>query len=412
MASVCLYFHLHQPYRIRDYRVFDIGKSDYFSAPAGHRLSNKDVLNKVADKCYVPATTLIKRMLHDYPEFKVSYSITGIVLDQLQEYRPDVIKLLQEIVATGRVELVSETYYHSLAALYSPTEFENQVKDHKKLLKKLFSYTPKVFRNTELIYNNALAQTVADLGYKVILTEGADHVLGWRSPNYIYSPPQLPDVKLLLKNYRLSDDIAFRFSDRNWADYPLTAPKFGQWVSSINGSGELVNLFMDYETLGEHQWEDSGIFDFLYHFPAEVLRHPDNNFVTPSEAAKRYPSRAELDIPNYISWADVERDLSAWRSNDMQHDALNRVYALEKRVYASKNPKLVSDWRKLQTSDHFYYMCTKWFNDGDVHKYFNPYSSPYEAFIAYMNVLKDFELRLNTPQTVKAPAKTRTAVSA
>lgn len=394
MASVCLYFHVHQPYRIRDYRIFDVGRPDYFQSEAGSRLSNPDILNKVADKCYVPANRLMLELLNTYPEFRVSYSITGVILDQLLEHRPDVIELFRQLVDTGRVELLSETYYHSLAALYSAKEFKEQVDMHRRKLKDLFNYEPRTFRNTEFIYNNDLAKQVHKLGYDVILTEGADHILGWRSPNFVYAPPGQPKTKLLLKNYRLSDDIAFRFSSRDWADFPLTADKFGTWVSAINGSGDLVNLFMDYETLGEHQWEDTGIFDFMRQMPAEILKHPDNNFVTPAEAAERFSPTAELDVPDYISWADIERDLSAWRSNEMQHDALNKIYKLEKKVLKTDDAALIEDWRRLQTSDHFYYMCTKWFNDGDVHKYFNPYNSPYEAFVAYMNVLRDFEIRL------------------
>lgn len=396
MSSVCFYFQVHQPFRIKEYRIFDVGESDYFDSLPDSKMSNIAILNKVSEKCYLPANKLMLELLNDYPEFRISYSFSGVLLEQLQRYRPDVLESFQRLVDTGQVEVLSETYYHSLAFLYSPAEFKKQVKMHSDKIKEVFNYTPKVFRNTELIYNNELAKEIETMGYKGIIAEGADHILAWRSPNYLYRPPNTRRVKLLLKNYRLSDDIAFRFSSRDWPDYPLTTDKFANWISAVNGDGNVVNLFMDYETFGEHQWAETGIFEFMKHLPSSVLKHPDNNFVTPTEAIAKYDTQAELDIPDYISWADIERDLSAWRSNDMQHEALKKIYGLEKRVMRTKNEVLIDDWRKLQTSDHFYYMCTKWFADGDVHKYFNPYNSPYEAFINYMNVLQDLELRLTS----------------
>ena len=307
-----------------------------------------------------------------------------------------ILDSFKKLVGTGRAEILCETYFHSLSFIYSPVEFTRQVNLHKAKIKSVFGLTPLVFRNTELIYSNSLAERIAKLRFKAVLAEGADNILGWRSPNYLYHPPGLPKLKLLLKNYRLSDDIAFRFSDKSWSQYPLTAPKFASWVNAVNGGGDIVNLFMDYETFGEHQWADTGIFDFMEHLPGEILKHPDNYFVTPSQAADKLPSRGELDVPFYVSWADVERDLSAWTGNPMQDDALSKLYALEKLVLRTKDSELIADWRRLQTSDHFYYMCTKWFSDGDVHKYFNPYDSPYEAFISFMNVLSDLKLRLST----------------
>ena len=267
---------------------------------------------------------------------------------------------------------------------------------HRAKVKKLFGVTPTSFRNTELIYNNELAKFIEDMGYKAIIAEGAEHILGWRSPNFLYRSPNTTKIKTLLKNFKLSDDIAFRFSSRDWAEWPLSAEKFAAWVNQVNGNGNVVNLFMDYETFGEHQWEDTGIFHFLRALPGEILKHPDNDFVTPTEAAERYPVMGEFDAHNFVSWADVERDLSAWLSNGMQHEAINNIYALEADVLASKDAKIIEDWRKLQTSDHFYYMCTKWFADGDVHKNFNPYDTPYEAFIAYNNVLHDLKLRIES----------------
>ena len=307
---------------------------------------------------------------------------------------------------TGCVEMLSETCAHSLAFLYSPEEFRLQVRRHDDRIEELFGVRPSVFRNTELIYNNALARAVEDMGYRAILAEGADHVLGWRSPNYLYRPAGCRNLRLLLKNYSLSDDIAFRFSNRQWPEFPLTADKFASWVQAAATSGNLVNLFMDYETFGEHQWESTGIFQFMEALPDAVLRLPGFAFVTPSEAAERHEPVADLDVHNFMSWADVERDLTAWLGNDMQHDAIEAVYRLEQRVKRRNDPDMLRTWQRLQTSDHFYYMCTKWFSDGDVHSYFNPYGTPYDAYINYMNVLADFTLRINDGQKLPIPPET------
>lgn len=397
MSSICFYFQVHQPWRVKRYRIFDIGKDhNYFSDDSHANLNNERILRKVMNKCYLPANAVLLEMLNKYPQFRISFSLSGVFLEQIEQYSPEVVDSFQRLVDTGRTEILSETYYHSLSFLYSREEFQSQVQMHKKKIKKLFGVSPTVFRNTELIYNNEVAKLVEEMGYKGILAEGADRILGWRSPNFLYRPKGTKKIKLLLKNYRLSDDIAFRFSSKEWPEWPLTAPKFAQWVHQVNGNGEVINLFMDYETFGEHQWEDTGIFDFMKALPAEILRHPDNDFVTPSEAVKRYQPVAELDVPDYISWADTERDLSAWLSNSMQHDAMRIVYDMERDVLATKDEHIIRDWRRLQTSDHFYYMCTKWFADGDVHKYFNPYESPYDAFISCMNALQDLKLRVQT----------------
>jgi alpha-amylase len=393
MVSVCFYFQVHQPYRIRPYKIFDIGHSeDYFDEQ-----KNKEIFEKVARKCYIPATKLLLELLEKHPEFRFSFSFSGVFLEQMEQYSPETLKLFQKAVKTGRVEILSETYYHSLAFLFSKDEFKRQLELHRKKVRKLFGYQPKVFRNTELIYNNELAKFIEDLGYKGILAEGADHILEWRTPNYVYRPKNTEKIKLLLKNYRLSDDIAFRFSSREWNEHPLSAEKFSQWVNAVNGSGTNINLFMDYETFGEHQWEDSGIFEFMRHLPREILKNPDNNFKTPSELIQEYPEFGEIDMHSYVSWADVERDLTAWLGNSMQNAAIHRLYRLESEILKSRKKSLIDKWRKLQTSDHFYYMCTKWFNDGDVHKYFNPYSNPYDAFIYFMNSVEDLELRLKSP---------------
>jgi alpha-amylase len=395
MPSVCFYFQVHQPYRTKKYRVFDVGHDhEYFNDKSDRDINNEKILHKVATKCYLPMNRTLLELLKKHPGFKVTFSFSGVYLDQLEEFSPETLKSFQKLVNTGQVEILDETYYHSLSFLYSKDEFVRQVEMHRAKVKKLFGVTPTAFRNTELIYNNELAKYVEDMGYRAIVAEGADHILGWRSPNFLYRSPNTTKIKTLLKNYRLSDDIAFRFSSRDWAEWPLRAETFAQWVNAVNGNGNLINLFMDYETFGEHQWEDTGIFEFMKALPGEILKNPDNDFVTVTEAAKRYPVVGEFDAHNFVSWADVERDLSAWLSNSMQHEAINNIYALEGEVLATKDATIIEDWRKLQTSDHFYYMCTKWFADGDVHKYFNPYDTPYEAFIAYNNVIHDLRLRI------------------
>ena len=397
MVSICFYFQVHQPYRLRNYNVFEIGKSHSYT----NKQKNLDILKKVAEKCYLPTNKLMLDLLNKHEEFKISYSFSGIILEQFEELMPDVLQSFRDLVDTGKVEILDETYYHSLAFLHSKPEFKDQVILHNKKIRSLFRQNPCIFRNTELVYNNELANFVESMGYKGILAEGADHVLGWRSPNFIYTPKTASGIKLLLKNYKLSDDVAFRFSDKSWKEWPLTVDKYVSWVNDVNGNGNLVNLFMDYETFGEHQWADTGIFNFLRHLPQELLKHPDNDFKTPSEAIKTYNPVSELDIHSPVSWADIERDTSAWDGNDMQKSAINEIYLIEEAIKKSKDKKLINDWRKLQTSDHFYYMCTKWFNDGDVHKYFNPYDNPYDAFITFMNILNDINFRLKEHNTLK-----------
>ena len=385
MPSVCFYFQVHQPFRLKRYSHFDIGNShQYFDEE-----NNRRIMEKVASKCYLPTDNTILNLIKRYgKDFKVSYSITGVAIEQMQRYSPETIESFMRLADTGCVEFLGETYYHSLSAVYDPAEFEEQVKAHSELMNDLFGITPKVFRNTELIYENRIGQMVEKLGFNGMIAEGVDDVLGWRSPNYLYTAAGTK-MPLLLKNYRLSDDIAFRFSNRGWGEFPLTSDKFANWVHQISGSGETVNLFMDYETFGEHQWADSGIFQFLEHLPEAILRHPDWNFKTPSEVVSAYKPVAELPFHRLTSWADVDRDLTAWRGNNMQHSALNQAYEFAYQLKQA-DPFVQDIWRRLQTSDHFYYMCTKWFADGDVHAYFSPYQSPYDAFINYMNVMQDF----------------------
>ncbi len=397
MVDVCFYFQVHQPWRMKKYNIFQIGNdSNYFDEQ-----KNKEIMEKVTKKCYLPTNKLMLNLLDKHPEFKISYSISGTALDQFEKYSPEVLDSFKELTKTKQVEFLDETYYHSLAFLYSKTEFLEQVEKHKNKIKKLFNYTPKVFRNTELIYNNEIGQYIERMGYKGILAEGADHILNWKSPNFIYKPKGCNKTKLLLKNYKLSDDIAFRFSERSWNEWPLTTEKFGKWANQINGNGVCLNLFMDYETFGEHQWEDTGIFNFMKKLPEQMLKHPDNNFKTPSELIDKHEAVDELDVPNLMSWADAERDVSAWLGNKMQKSAIARLYAIEDQVKKSGNPELLDTWRKLTTSDHFYYMCTKFFSDGDVHKYFNPYDSPYDSFINFMNILNDMTIRLKTSDSLQ-----------
>jgi len=389
MVSVCFYFQVHQPYRLRrDYSFFDIGVNHFYE----DENANREICNKVSQKCYLPMNSLLLELIERFKgKFKVSFSITGVAIEQFFRFNPEVIDSFKRLAATGCVEFINETYYHSLAFLFSKDDFKKQVLQHKRLIMDLFGQKPTTFRNTELIYNNELAQFIEGLGYKSILAEGADRILGWRSPNFVYQPKDCYKLYLLLKNYKLSDDIAFRFSNRGWEEYPLTAEKYATWLHSVCGNGEIINLFMDYETFGEHQWKETGIFDFMKALPEKVLSHPDFQFITPCEAFHYYTPVAKLDVPTFVSWADIERDLTAWLGNPMQNSASEMVYKLEKDVKKTRDPDLISVWHKLLTSDHFYYMCTKWFSDGDVHKYFNPYETPFDAYLVYMNVINDLK---------------------
>ncbi|MBR5100676.1 MAG: glycoside hydrolase family 57 protein [Bacteroidales bacterium] len=395
--SVCFYFQVHQPDRLRQFRFFDIGNDFHYLDD----FANRTIVRRVAERCYLPAN----RLLHDLilrhnGAFKVAFSISGVAIEQFERYAPEVIDSFKALAATGCVEFLAETYSHSLASLSSTTEFKKQVKQHAELMRRLFGVKPTVFRNTELVYSDAIGASVAEMGYNVMLTEGAKHILGWKSPNFVYVNAINPRLKLLLRNFNLSDDIAFRFSDKGWNGWPLTADKFADWAVSALEKDDVLNLFMDYETFGEHQRSASGIFDFLNAVPAAILSR-NLAFCTPAEAAQKHQPVAPLHVPFPISWADEERDTSAWLGNELQEEAFNKLYALEADVYKTKDENLISVYRKLQESDHFYYMCTKFFSDGSVHSYFNPYDTPYEAFINYMNVLADFELRVKEKLKVK-----------
>ena len=378
---------------MRHYTIFDVAtQHNYFDTDYDDRTNNERIIHKVAEKSYLPTNRRLLQMLKDHPEFRLSMSITGTVIEQLEKWSPEALQSFKDLVATGRVEIVAETYHHSLAFFYSRSEFEAQVKMHERKVQEVFGQTPKVFRNTELSYNNDIAYWADKAGYKGILAEGWDKILGWRTPNFVYRPSYTDNIRLLMKNYRLSDDIAFRFGDRNWSGWPLTADKFNNWINGTHDA-QIFNLFMDYETFGEHQWHESGIFDFLEHLPKQWLQG-DNTFMTVSEAIDAFEPADTIDTPYTITWADTERDLSAWLGNSMQQSSIQALYGLEQQITDSGDLSLIDDWRKLQTSDHFYYMCTKWFNDGDIHAYFSPYENPYDAFIAFMNSYHDLRWRL------------------
>lgn len=393
--GLVLYLHVHQPWRIRDYSVFDTAVDhEYFKDGTDVHASNKAIMEKVAAKSYRPMNNLLLDLLNRYPDFKLSLSISGTFIEQAEAWAPDVLEDFKKIVSTGRVEIVTETYYHSLAFFYSRPEFERQVKLHRDKVRELFGVETTAFRNTELSYNDQLAQWADEAGFKAIITEGWDKVLGWRSPNYVYRPHDTKNIKLLLKNYRLSDDIAFRFGNKAWESWPLTADKFTVWANDALGDGQVVNLFMDYETFGENVWEDTGIFQFFESFVGEWNNNEHNTFYTISGAADAFDSQDTVAMPDTVTWADTERDLTAWLGNNMQQEAMRHLYYLEDDVLRTNDVELIGDWRRLTTSDHPYYMCTKWSNDGDVHAYFSPYDSPYDAFLYFMNAIRDVRYRL------------------
>ncbi|MBI9068933.1 MAG: glycoside hydrolase family 57 protein [Salinivirgaceae bacterium] len=392
MKYLCLYFQVHQPFRLRNYSFFDIGNNHYYYDD----YLNESVLQKVAQKCYLPTNELLLQLIKKHGnKFKITFSITGIALDQFELYAPEVIESFKRLADTGNVEFLAETYSHSLSSLKDSGIFKQQIIDHSARIEELFNVKPKIFRNTELIYSDQIGAEVYNLGYKGMLTEGAKHILGWKSPNFLYYNAIEPKLKLFLKNYKLSDDIAFRFSDQGWKDYPLSPQKYISWLNELNEKEELVNLFMDYETFGEHQWAETGIFKFLEELPEAVINDGNFAFETPSNIIKKLQPIAIANVPFPISWADEERDLTAWLGNDMQNEAYEKLYKLSDKVCQIDDDELQQDWEYLQTSDHFYYMSTKWFSDGEVHAYFNPYKTPYDAFINYMNVLSDFALRVN-----------------
>lgn len=392
MRTICIYFQVHQPFRLKKYRFFNIGNDNYYYDD----YLNESVIKKISNKCYLPANEILYDLVQKYDgKFKVAFSISGAAIDQFELYAPEVLESFKKLADSGSVEFLAETDAHSLVALKDKQAFFEQVITHSQKINKHFNQKPTAFRNTELVYSDEIGAMVSEMGYMTMLTEGAKHVLGWKSPNYLYCNAINPRLKVLLKNFKLSDDIAFRFSDKAWKEWPLTTEKFVGWLNNLDPKEEVVNLFMDYETFGEHQGYDTGIFDFLKSFPNTVFNNSKFTFSTPSEVSAKLQPVSAINVPYPISWADEERDLTAWLGNDLQEEAFNKLYSLSEKISECEDPGIKKDWNLLQASDHFYYMCTKFFSDGDVHKYFNPYESPYEAFMNYMNVLSDFELRLN-----------------
>ena len=392
MKSICLYFQVHQPARLRTYRFFDIGVDHQYY----DEFQNRSTIRRVAEKSYIPMNKLLLELIKEYgASFKISFSITGTALDQLSAYAPEVIEGFKKLAQTGNVEFLGETYAHSLISLKDSDAFSKQVKMHSDRIEELFGQRPTSFRNTELIYSDQIGEQVLDMGFNVMLTEGAKHILGWKSPNYMYCNAANPRLKLLLRNNQLSDDIRFRFSNKNWSEWPLTAEKFATWINTFEKNQEVLNVYLDYETFGEYQSKETGIFDFIKALPKQVMALSNFKFDTPSGIASKLQPVSAVTVPVPISWADEERDLTAWLGNEMQNEAIESLYALLPRIAICTNTELKKDWLNLQSSDHFYYMSTKWFSDGAVQNYFNPYASPYEAFINYMNVLSDFMIRLN-----------------
>ena len=392
MKSICFYFQIHQPFRLKRYRFFDIGSDHYYYDD----YNNEEIIRRIANNCYLPANQTILNMIKESDgAFKVAYSISGVALEQMELYVPEVIDSFKELAKTGCVEFLAETFAHSLSSLQEDSnEFELQVKQHTKKIQSLFGYKPTVFRNTELIYSDDIGSRVSAMGFKGIITEGAKHVLGWKSPNYVYCCASNPQLKVLCKNFKMSDDITFRFSDWGWDQYPLTAEKFLSWIENLPASEDVVNLFMNYETFGEMQNAGTGIFEFLKALP-HFASQMGINFETPSMVLQKRKPIDQINVPYPISWADEERDLSAWLGNELQRSAFDKLCGIGERVRLSNDRRLLQDWYSLQSSDHFYYMSTKHFSDGAMHSHFSPYDSPYEAFMNYMNVLSDFIDRVN-----------------
>lgn len=410
MKTICFYFQVHQPFRLKKYRFFNMGKDHHYLDDA----ANRSIMQKVAMRCYMPMNALLLDLIRENKgKFRVSFSISGMAIEQFKSYAPEVLESFKKLAGTGCVEFLAETYSHSLSSLCCPDEFKAEVKRHAKMIEAEFGRKPKAFRNTELIYSDDIGKMVYDLGFKTMLAEGAKHVLGWKSPDFVYANAIEQKQRLLLRNYRLSDDIAFRFSNRGWSEWPLTTEKYVNWLTNDGHEGNLINLFMDYETFGEHQMADTGIFDFMKHLPKAVLKSGQLEFATVSETAAKHQPEAVLHSPYPMSWADEERDLTAWLGNELQKEAFTKLYSMRDRIMALKNPDLEHVFSFLQTSDHFYYMATKWFSDGDVHSYFNPYDSAYEAFINYMNILGDFDIVIGeTPKkksALKQPAAKKKA---
>lgn len=392
MVAICFYFEVHQPFRINHYRIKEISKhKPYFNDE-----SNAQIFHKVAKKCYWPAGLLLASLLRNFPtQFKVTFSMSGTFLEQCKLYDPKLLELYQDILSLPNTEIICETSHHSLAALCDKEEFFTQIEIQKKTIQELFHKVPTAFRNTELIYSDTIGELITQAGFAVCLLEGWEPFIpqGW-NPHHVFHHPTLPQLKLLPKSYKLSDDLAFRFSNQAWNEWPLTASKYKTWYEKLlDGQHEFVGLFMDYETFGEHQWAETGIFEFLEHFISSMTQDNRFEFLTITEVAEKFNPRAAMGVDRPLSWADTERDISAWLGNRIQEDALQKAYKLKPMIYELNHSDILAEWRKLLTSDHFYYMCIKWSHDGDVHKYFSPFDSPYEAYLDYVNILEDLEIK-------------------
>jgi alpha-amylase len=399
MAPICLYFQAHQPWRLKRYNYFQVGRDHrYFDEEA-----NRALLERINAKCYLPATEMLSDLLARHPGFAVAFSVSGSLIEQFAAYGSGPLESFRRLASNPRVEFLAETSHHSLAFLASRREFLDQVALHRRMLRENFGVEPRVFRNTELIYSDELALAVEEAGYAGVLADGVEEMLHGRAPHHVFRAATPGGLPLLLRDYRLSDDIAFRFSNKAWSEFPLTPEKYDRWVRGVRG--EVLCLFMDFETFGEHHWKEGGIFDFFREWVARHLERAGTEFVTPSEAIRRSPPGEVLSAPRPISWADDARDVSAWLGNDIQRDALRALFALEGRVKASASAELVADFRRLSTSDHFYYMATKAAADGQVHAYFSPYESPFDAYIAYMHILADMERRAGRPRSAAAASR-------
>jgi alpha-amylase len=405
MRTICLYFQIHQPFRLKRYRFFDIGNDHYYYDD----YSNESILRRVSDQSYLKANKIMLDAIKEHKgKFKIAFSISGPALDQFELYAPEVLESFQKLAETGNVEFLCETDSHSLVSLVDREEFVKQVNTHRSKIKKYFGQDPVVFRNTELIYSDQIGVDIANMGFEGMITEGAKQILGWKSPNFLYCNALNPRLKILLRNFKLSDDLSFRFSNRHWNQYPLTTEKFVSWIKKIDKKEENINIFIDYETIGGRQPADSGIFEFIKHLPKTVFKMTDCTFSTPSEIVRNQQPIASVCVPNPISWADEERDLTAWLGNDLQNEAFSKLYGLRNHVDQCQDPKIQIDWKYLQSSDHFYYMSTKFFSDRPTYSYVNPFESPYAAFINYMNVLNDFAIR--TIEAAKNSAKVTPSV--
>ena len=397
MPALCLCYEVHEPYRLRRYTVFDMGQNSIYEDDD----KNCDILLYTARACYLPMNDLLLRLFRRYgKDFKVCFSISGTALDQFEQYAPEVLESFQALAETGCVEFACETAPHSFSFLYSRPEFVRQVEAHARRIKRLFGKKPVTYRNAELVYNNDMGVALGELGYKAVLAEGADHVLGWRSANYLYSPVGAPDVRLFLRNVSLSSDLGRRFSNQSWDQWPLTAEKFASWIHSL-GEAEVINIFNDYHVFGLRNTRESGIFAFMEALPDRILANKDFRFTTPAEAVKKLPAVGEIDVPDFMSWDDEGRDLNAWLGNDMQKDAIHTLYGLTQRVHELGSPDITRDFERLQSTDHFHYMSTKWFTDFAPDRP-NPFPSPYDAYITYMNVLADLQMRVATAEAEEA----------